>query len=64
MRRRWSAAQTAHAGRHCYQLLAQLCAVKSMLLLLPRDYLRAEDVQEPLQAATARLEGRVPLSAA
>ena len=40
---------------HCYQLLAQLTAVKSMLLLR-RGHLRAEDVQEPLQAATARLE--------
>ena len=36
-------------------LLAQLTAVKSMLLLR-RGHLRAEDVQEPLQAATARLE--------
>ncbi|MBS0509200.1 MAG: FUSC family protein [Proteobacteria bacterium] len=40
---------------HCYQLLAQLTAVKSMLLLR-RGHLRAEDVQQPLQAAAARLE--------
>lgn len=40
---------------HCYQLLAQLTAVKSMLLLR-RGHLRAEDVQQPLQATAARLE--------
>ncbi|WP_404302178.1 FUSC family protein [Alicycliphilus denitrificans] len=40
---------------HCYQLLAQLTAVKSMLLLR-RGHLRGEDVQAPLQEAAERLE--------
>ncbi|MBP8276863.1 MAG: hypothetical protein KAX55_08245, partial [Propionivibrio sp.] len=40
---------------HCYQLLAQLTAVKSMLLLR-RGHLRGEDVHAPLQAAAQRIE--------
>lgn len=40
---------------HCYQLLAQLTAVKSMLLLR-RGRLRSEDVQGPLAASAERLQ--------
>ncbi|MBS0291895.1 MAG: FUSC family protein [Proteobacteria bacterium] len=40
---------------HCYQLLAQLTAVKSMLLLR-RGHLASEQVQGPLQAAAQRIE--------
>ncbi len=40
---------------HCYQLLAQLTAVKSMLLLR-RGHLRSEDVLAPMQASADRLE--------
>ncbi|MBS0390395.1 MAG: FUSC family protein [Proteobacteria bacterium] len=40
---------------HCYQLLAQLTAVKSMLLLR-RGHLRSEDVQSPLAASAERLQ--------
>lgn len=40
---------------HCYQLLAQLTAVKSMLLLR-RGHLRSEDVQEPLAASAQQLQ--------
>src|SRR5574337_426483 len=40
---------------HCYQLLAQLTAVKSMLLLR-RGHLYNEQVHAPLQAAAERIE--------
>ncbi len=40
---------------HCYQLLAQLTAVKT-LLLLRRGHLQAGQLQQPLQAAAQRIE--------
>jgi len=40
---------------HCYQLLAQLTAVKSMLLLR-RGLLSCDELQEPLQEAAQRIE--------
>ena len=40
---------------HCYQLLAQLTAVKSMLLLR-RGLLSCDELQAPLQAAAQRIE--------
>ena len=40
---------------HCYQLLAQLTAVKT-LLLLRRGLLQADVLEQPLQQAAARIE--------
>jgi len=40
---------------HCYQLLAQLTAIKT-LLLLRRGHLQADRLQQPLQAAAQRIE--------
>jgi len=52
-----------HMQVHCYQLLAQLTAVKSMLLLR-RGRLRSEDVQEPLAASAERLQALLTGAAA
>ena len=52
-----------HMQVHCYQLLAQLTAVKSMLLLR-RGHLRSEDVQEPLAASAERLQALLTGAAA
>lgn len=40
---------------HCYQLLAQLTAIKTMLLLR-RGHLNSEDIRAPLQQAGAHIE--------
>jgi hypothetical protein len=47
-----------HLQAHSYQLLAQLSAVKSMLVLR-RDRLTPADVEGPLQRAAARIEAHI-----
>jgi uncharacterized membrane protein YccC len=47
-----------HLQAHSYQLLAQLSAVKSMLVLR-RDRLTPAEIEGPLQRASARIEANI-----
>lgn len=47
-----------HLQAHSYQLLAQLSAVKSMLVLR-RDRLTPTEIESPLQRAAARIEANI-----